>query len=443
MENKESLSSIKFNWSKHDDAILEYDQFEMVMKTKMSKGDKPRTYLDDPALVDAAKKLVPVAVALPSDATLAAMSDKEVNVFKMRYEINREEIKAFTAANNLIETHFAQALADVEDCFTIKCNARKVVDSARVSAGASFEEKYRAVRAAVKREFEPSATLDAAKTRRAFETLTDRGRTFSEYHTEHKRLLALLITLNQKPTDSAIETAIIEYFKNPFFSEEVKHLLKDIAAHPVGTAAAPYPNGARTYTWENFLEECDACAASLPDVENWGTKNSISKGGDVGIKAGASIATGKGSYTSQGACFRCGLSGHTFRQCSSAKCSICNLQLGTRDENMTIQTLDHDTRTHSGGGGVKDQGGGSRAASKPKGQAKQSGGKPSYSKVSTEKLSALVAEVDLELKRRRDDADDSVDGEPTKKKKKAKARQAKAAAAISAIADSSGGSATG
>jgi len=153
MDTKESGVVPKFNWMRHDDAILEFDQFEMVMKTKMSKGEKPRIYLDDTALVLAAKKMVPAVVPVPSDAQFAAMTPAEISIWQVKYRINQEETKEARKANDLVEAHFAQSLADVEDCFHIKCNARKVIDNAREGTGATFEEKYLAVRAAMKREY--------------------------------------------------------------------------------------------------------------------------------------------------------------------------------------------------------------------------------------------------------------------------------------------------
>jgi hypothetical protein len=212
----------------------------------------------------------------------------------------------------------------------------------------------------------------------------------------------------------------------------------------MGVAGNLWPNGARVYTWNGFLAECDACAASLPEVENWGVKNANSKGGDVkGIASGNLAKEKSGAFVPRGACFRCGLSGHAFSKCPSTKCSICHLQIGVKDPNMTIQTLDHDVRGHSSGGAGGESGGGSKAASKLKEKTKEKSRKPSYSTTSTDKLTALVSEIQVELKKRKADDSDDSDSKSSKKSKKKKAREAKAAAAISAIADPKAGAATG
>jgi hypothetical protein len=110
--------------------------------------------------------------------------------------------------------------------FKIDSNARAFIKQARVPTETQ-EVQYFAVLARLKLEFEPSTSLDASKTRRIFEALTDVGQSFTDYLAEHTRLLDILISLRSIPSDDSIETAIIEHFRNENFRDGIADLICD------------------------------------------------------------------------------------------------------------------------------------------------------------------------------------------------------------------------
>jgi hypothetical protein len=220
----------------------------------------------------------------------------------------------------------------------------------------SKELQYIAVLARLADEFEPSTSLDASKTRRIFEALTDVGRSFTDYYAEHTRLMDVLVNLDARPTDDAIETALIEHFHNEEFAEGIKSLIKDRAATG---------GGARQHTWKSFLDDCSNICAAKSECDNWGL-NKVEKPAAVLGQSARWVQVSKsksegGSHPSGGdkkqsrdrssggallwPCWRCGLSGHRYYLCPSIKCSKCSKTIGPVPKVISSGCLDHDSRS--------------------------------------------------------------------------------------------------
>jgi hypothetical protein len=351
-----SKAIVVFNWSKHSDAGPQWEHFKMIRSNKQSRGDGKvsMSYLDVPEQLAAAKKVVPAAYQELEDEEVFQLSVSEMRKYEFCVKRSNDAIKKATDANLVIENHFSICIADIEDMFKIDCNARQYIKQARIVTE-SKELQYIAVLARLADEFEPSTSLDASKTRRIFEALTDVGRSFTDYYAEHTRLMDVLVNLDARPTDDSIETALIEHFHNEEFAEGIKSLIKDRAT----------TGGVRTHTWKSFLDDCANICAAKSDCDNWGLNKEekapdvvghsarwvqVSKSKSEGRSKSSGGDTEKSSSKSSGGasgypCWRCGVPGHRYYSCPSIKCHKCSKTIGTVPKVISADSLDHDSRS--------------------------------------------------------------------------------------------------
>jgi hypothetical protein len=363
-QTKNSDKSDKlYAWNKHADATLEFIHMQMRLSTKLLSGKHSRSYLENLAQVTAKRGIPVVPMEDLTADDLYYMEDWELRNWRYLKEVNAQAVSKYETACDLVDDHFALAIADVESLFTIDSNARTYIKDAKLGMGAppadggpcvlkTHEEQYRANIAKLELEFKPSVNLDLFTANRMFETHTDANLTYTDFHAEHTRLYQLCGSLGAVPTDNVCETVLLEHFHNPSFTQEKKKMVMD--------RAKASPLVPRTYTWENFLWECATLCASNPEYDTWGlskkevmsvavsgqiaryTAVSVSKSPEKAVTSGNQSSGGE--RTGSNACFRCALSGHKFWKCTNTTCSKCKCHIGTVPSDIRMETLDHDSR---------------------------------------------------------------------------------------------------
>jgi hypothetical protein len=288
------------------------------------------SYVNSPTICAAKRQIVDPLIVAPTQEVIDNSNALGISRLELAMNINRENRKSQSAANEKLDSDLAIASALLERMFPLSCNARmELKEAKRQHIGA--EAQYRAQKEILKSNYAPSDTFDAEDLRTKLSNHTDKGVSTIDFLRQYNRYVARLKTMNACPDDTWLAEALCRNVYNPRFLDDRDRLLKSIRKKD------------NSYPLPVFLKDIALIAAADPSCDQWGINSSIQVRARATRSISDILAAGnfttteslraegrlnqrldrEPNYLDNLSCYTCGRKGHGSRNCKHTDCSRC------------------------------------------------------------------------------------------------------------------------